>query len=134
MLNALYREPSPLCPAVAQLRGVVMAWIMLASAMSKFLMYRRQREREAFRAKMLSRQRGKCAMCKATFPGGGCVDHCHTTGRVRGLICNTCNVDIARMRETVVSAVRRVAFLKVELVRMQNIVRYLRKCERIRVA
>ena len=27
------------------------------------------------------------------------VDHCHTTGRIRGLLCNNCNVGIAMLDE-----------------------------------
>jgi hypothetical protein len=28
------------------------------------------------------------------------VDHCHTTGKVRGLLCQACNVSIGKMRES----------------------------------
>lgn len=43
-------------------------------------------------AEMLARQNGRCAMCKA-LPGkrNFHVDHNHTTGRVRSLLCFTCN-------------------------------------------
>ena len=45
---------------------------------------------------MLATQGGRCALCPATknTQTGGrlCVDHDHTTGRVRGLLCRTCNV------------------------------------------
>ena len=51
---------------------------------------------------MLDNQSGKCATCGTTEPGGRksgrgggadvfVVDHCHTTGKVRGLLCHSCN-------------------------------------------
>ena len=43
---------------------------------------------------MLAAQGGGCAICgKPPVPGkrGFHVDHCHQTGRVRGLLCSNCN-------------------------------------------
>ena len=45
---------------------------------------------------LLESQDNKCATCDRElemFVGrkGGFVDHCHTTGRVRGILCNRCN-------------------------------------------
>jgi len=41
---------------------------------------------------MLAAQNGLCALCGGP-PGKYrmAVDHCHQTGRVRGLLCNGCN-------------------------------------------
>lgn len=55
-----------------------------------------------------ARQNHCCALClepTLTFPGGKkkrevrglVVDHDHTTGRVRGLLCRTCNATLARI-------------------------------------
>ena len=45
---------------------------------------------------MLKKQEGKCAVCGTASPGGvnGAlhIDHCHVTGRVRGLLCHMCNL------------------------------------------
>ncbi|AKL88331.1 endonuclease VII [Gordonia phage GMA6] len=39
----------------------------------------------------LKRQRGRCAICRRKMPYTLCVDHCHETGKVRGLLCISCN-------------------------------------------
>lgn len=43
---------------------------------------------------MLAKQEGKCCICKqheSSFQERLAVDHCHTTGKVRGLLCALCN-------------------------------------------
>ncbi len=46
---------------------------------------------------------GKCWLCGTDQPGQGrrnfCVDHDHSTGAVRGLLCNTCNMNIIGQME-----------------------------------
>lgn len=48
---------------------------------------------------MFLKQNGKCAICELSF--GECrktypqTDHNHTTGKVRGLLCNKCNVRLS---------------------------------------
>lgn len=46
---------------------------------------------------MMLRQGGMCAICDKE--GGLTVDHCHDTGRVRGLLCHGCNMLIGHARE-----------------------------------
>lgn len=43
---------------------------------------------------LLVTQGNECAICKGKVNTAGrsfSVDHCHTTGKVRGLLCNHCN-------------------------------------------
>ena len=52
---------------------------------------------------LLDSQDGVCAICKETprnnrFLG---VDHDHDTGRVRGLLCTTCNVGLGALHDSV---------------------------------
>lgn len=40
---------------------------------------------------MLAEQEGRCAGCRRPFSATPYIDHCHASGRVRGLLCNGCN-------------------------------------------
>lgn len=46
---------------------------------------------------MLAQQCGKCAVCLRDCALN--VDHCHTSGVVRGLLCSGCNVALGRMQD-----------------------------------
>lgn len=45
---------------------------------------------------MLKKQNGGCAICGVKHNSGRrlCIDHCHKTNKVRGLLCNGCNIGI----------------------------------------
>lgn len=45
---------------------------------------------------LLDRSNGKCAICEIVFGSAGvrtrrCIDHCHKTNKLRGLVCDGCN-------------------------------------------
>jgi len=52
---------------------------------------------------LLESQNYKCALCESVislFVGNnqsGVIDHCHKTGKVRGVICSYCNVALGRI-------------------------------------
>ncbi len=49
---------------------------------------------------LLARQNGKCAICREKPEGQTlCVDHCHATGKIRGLLCRSCNVGLGNFRD-----------------------------------
>ena len=52
---------------------------------------------------LLEKQEGKCAICKETCAVYGrlCVDHDHTTGKIRGLLCNHCNTGLGKFKDKV---------------------------------
>ena len=49
------------------------------------------------------KQGGFCAICGKIEPGtqsgAFCVDHCHVTNKVRGLLCVNCNTGIGALKE-----------------------------------
>ncbi|MCU1693912.1 MAG: hypothetical protein JWM64_3003 [Frankiales bacterium] len=55
---------------------------------------------ELYRA-LVHEQDGRCAICEEPEKDGWdlAVDHCHRTGRVRGLLCRRCNVGLGLLRD-----------------------------------
>jgi hypothetical protein len=68
---------------------------------------------------MLIVQQGKCAICGTTEPGGRMglcgpvfhVDHCHTNGNIRGLLCHSCNVGLGNFKDSVTNLANAIAYL-----------------------
>ena len=67
--------------------------------------------------KMMEAQNGRCAICGTTetrnaaykfFP----VDHCHETGKVRGLLCDFCNVGLGRFEDDIERLQKAIEYLK----------------------
>lgn len=56
-----------------------------------------QEEYDAF----ILKQNGKCAICKIGLDMGKrtCIDHCHNSKRVRGILCWSCNVGIGHFKD-----------------------------------
>ena len=57
---------------------------------------------------MVTRQGNACAVCKkeesAVFNGVAkrlAVDHCHETGKVRGLLCQSCNIALGNVKDNI---------------------------------
>ena len=54
---------------------------------------------------MVKDQGGVCALCGATEPGRNhknwCIDHCHNSAVVRGLLCHQCNVGLGAFKDNI---------------------------------
>jgi ferric-dicitrate binding protein FerR (iron transport regulator) len=67
---------------------------------------------------MLAAQGGVCAICKQPETHQRdklytlSVDHCHATGRVRGLLCNLCNRAIGLLRDSADLCAKAAEYLK----------------------
>lgn len=63
---------------------------------------------------LLQDQQGRCAICGTDSPGGRGrfhVDHCHKTGKVRGLLCHCCNLMLGHSKDNPETLARAIAYL-----------------------
>lgn len=66
---------------------------------------------------MLIHQNNRCKLCdlefdfssKKTAPH---VDHCHETGKIRGLLCNDCNIALGKFNDSVEKLQRAIYYLR----------------------
>lgn len=72
---------------------------------------------------MFSAQESKCAICKATEPGprGWATDHCHSTGKFRGILCGKCNPLLGYARDNISILTSAIAYLRVHTTEPERI-------------
>lgn len=65
---------------------------------------------------MLENQGNACGICKVQTPGNRtkffAVDHCHTTGKVRGLLCTKCNRGLGLFNDSTDKLLNALNYLK----------------------
>jgi hypothetical protein len=70
----------------------------------------------------LSAQGGTCLICDGDITGylptpvrrraKACVDHCHTTKKVRGLLCVACNAGLGHFKDNTTVMARAISYLE----------------------
>lgn len=63
---------------------------------------------------MLVTQDGVCKTCLQPDPTGRllAVDHCHSTGKIRGLLCHNCNVSLGKINDSIPTLLRMLDYLR----------------------
>ena len=65
---------------------------------------------------MVKDQEGKCIICEKhqrDMKTSICVDHCHTTGHIRGLLCRECNTGLGLFKDNSLLLQRAAIYLDV---------------------
>ena len=73
----------------------------------------RKKNLEKFR-EMIEKQSNKCAIC-CEYPKPGkklVVDHSHSSGKIRGLLCNNCNNGLGHMKDNIEILEKAIKYLK----------------------
>ena len=83
------------------------------SSRSRNLLFKYGLTLEEFEQRLVS-QEGRCLICQETLqPGRGtAVDHCHTDGRVRGLLCVSCNGGLGMFKDNKTNLARAIQYLE----------------------
>lgn len=67
------------------------------------------------RARMWASQDGRCAVCGVGIPLDDKkthIDHCHETGKIRGILCQGCNIALGQIKDDVGVLRKMIAYLE----------------------
>ena len=62
---------------------------------------------------MLKNQDSKCKICEKYINESAAVDHCHTTNKVRGLLCRNCNSAIGLFEDNINTLKKAIEYLSI---------------------
>ena len=61
---------------------------------------------------MILAQNNRCAICNDIFTGIPNVDHCHSTNKIRGILCWRCNFVLGRVKDNIDVLQNAITYLK----------------------
>ena len=63
---------------------------------------------------LIEKQNNKCAICSEPInqDNEAHVDHCHTTNKIRGVLCRFCNTGIGMMKDSILNLESAIKYLK----------------------
>ena len=71
------------------------------------------------RQELFDKQNGKCAICSCVVHLDGIkngtqavIDHCHDSGKIRGMLCNLCNQGLGLFKDNIEAIERAIKYLK----------------------
>jgi hypothetical protein len=67
---------------------------------------------------LYEKQNKKCALCERVLILGDrktCTDHCHKTGKIRGILCHYCNAGLGHFYDDMDLLIKAIAYLKKNL-------------------
>lgn len=108
-------------PKVCKESGCESILYALGQCHAHYMRTRKGRKLGVNVAELMAKQSGLCAICRkpeASTDGLSgkvrqlAIDHCHETGRVRGLLCNSCNRGLGLFQDNTELLARAVLYLK----------------------
>lgn len=103
-INKAYQEKRKLNPRKEQVRK------FNQNIKSKYSLKGKKLDIEQFHL-MIVKQDNKCLICKDVFTKP-CIDHCHATNEVRGLLCSTCNTGLGMFKDNIENLKNAIAYLE----------------------
>lgn len=62
---------------------------------------------------MLDNQQSKCLICEKELDGSSHVDHCHKSGKVRGILCGKCNKGLGQFGDDIELMKKAIKYLEI---------------------
>lgn len=61
---------------------------------------------------LMKKQNNQCVICFNILDNSAHIDHCHKSGKVRGLLCHNCNVGLGFFKDSIESLTAAITYLK----------------------